>query len=239
MRRRVRTGGGPALRARAAAVLLAVAVQCASSGALAAGPSCHCFRDRVYDPAQPGATDEYLLATAANTLLAAACGIPRREIVQARMSGTSAADLWISSYAANRLRLEAGALLKARTGAASWRDVVRSYGRELESLGPRFTAALAASAGDDSLAWAAAAQILATRVGTRWTELDALADRGATLQETVLASLLGLWSSRDAAEVYTDVKAGKAAWSRLLVGVGRSPEQMETEVPKALRPAGR
>jgi hypothetical protein len=67
--------------------------------------------------------------------------------------------------------------------------------------------------------------------------LDDLAGRGATLQETVLASLIGFWSSRAAPAVYSEVKDGKSGWSRLLAATDKTPRQMETEVPKALRPA--
>jgi len=81
------------------------------------------------------------------------------------------------------------------------------------------------------------AETLSARLGTPWAELDDLAGRGATLQETVLASLLGVWSSRTAPEVYADVKTGKSGWSRLLAAANRIPKQMEVEVPKALRPA--
>ena len=66
-----------------------------------------------------------------------------------------------------------------------------------------------------------------------------MAGRGATLQETVLASLIGAWLSRTAPEVYADVKTGKSGWSRLLAAVNKIPKQMEVEVPKALRPEGR
>lgn len=223
----------PALRPAAAlglCLLLFPAVACA------AGPACHCFRDREFDPADPGKSDEYLLATASNTLLAAAYGVPRREIVQARMSGTSAEDLWISTYAAHR-RGEAAVVLKtARAAAASWRDVLRSRGGQLEPLGTRFVGALTEGAGDGALARLAAAETLAGRLGTPWAELEAVIGRGATLQETVLAALIGTWSSRAAPAVYADVKAGASSWSGLLATVGRVPEQMETEVPKALRP---
>lgn len=219
---------------RVAALVTAVLL-CAAAGAQAAGPSCHCFRDREYDPADPAKSDEYLLATAANTLLAAVYGVPKRDVVQARMSGTSREDLWISTYLAHKLRSDGGALMKARAAAASWRRVVQSYGGDLELLGPRFTAAVAAAAGDEALARTAAAETLAARLGTPWGELEELAGRGATLQELVLASLIGRWSSRSAAAVYTDVTTGKAGWSRLLAGVGRVPKQMEFEIPKALR----
>ena len=208
------------------------------AGAVAAGPTCHCFRDREYDPANPDKSDEYLLATAANSLLSAAYGVPKRGIVEARMSGISGEDLWISTYAASRQGAEPAVLMSARTAAASWRDALRSLGGQLESLGPRFVGALAAGAGDAALARSAAAETLAARLGTPWAELEDLAGRGATLQETVLSSLIGVWSSRTAPEVYADVKSGKSGWSRLLATVNRIPKQMEVEVPKALRPEG-
>ena len=207
------------------------------AGAFAAGPSCHCFRDREYDPANPDKSDEYLLATAANTLLSSAYGVPKREIVQARMSGTSGESLWVSTFAAHRQGEAAGVLLTARTAAASWRDVFQSRGGQLESLGPRFVGALADGAGDAVLARIVAAETLAARLGTPWAELDDLAGRGATLQETVLASLIGVWSSRTAPAVYAEVKDGKSGWSRLLAAINKTPKQMEGEVPKALRPA--
>ncbi len=207
--------------------------------AFAAGTACHCFRDREYDPADPGKSDEYLLATAANSLLSAAYAVPKREIVQARMSGTSGEDLWISTYAAHRQGEPAGVLMTARAAAASWREVFQSRGGQLESLGPRFVGALAAGAGDAALARLAAAETLAGRLGTPWAELEEVTGRGATLQETVLAALIGRWSSRPAAEVYADVKAGKSGWSRLLAAQGRVPKQMEVEVGKALRTESR
>ena len=207
--------------------------------AVAAGSSCHCFRDREFDPASPDKSDEYLLATAANSLLSAAYGVPKRGIVEARMSGITGEDLWISTYTAFRQGAEPAVLMSARKAAASWRDALRSRGGQLESLGPRFVAALADGAGDAALAYIAATETLAGRLDTPWAELEDLAGRSATLQETVLAALIGHWSSRTASEVYADVKAGKSGWSRLLVAVNRIPKQMEVEVRKALRPATR
>lgn len=206
---------------------------------VAAAPSCHCFQDREYDPAAPDKSDEYLLATASNSLLSAAYAVPKREIVQARMSGTSGEDLWISTYAASRRGETTGVLMTARASAGSWREVFRSSGGELESLGPHFVGALASGAGDAALAHLAAAETLAGRLGTPWAELGELIEHGATLQETVLAALIGRWSSRTASEVYADVKAGKAGWSRLLAAVNRVPKQMEVEVREALRSSAR
>lgn len=207
-----------------------------SSPALAAGPSCHCFRDREFDPQRPAASDPYLLATAANSLLAAVSGTPKREIVQARMSGTPGAEIWVAAHAARRLGGDVAAVRQARAAAGSWRAALDTGGGRGENLGPRFVAALRAGAGEEGLARAAAAEALAAGIGASWVELDALAVRGATLQETVLASLIGLWSGRPASQVYAQVKDGAGSWSGALAAVGKSPPQMESEIARALRP---
>jgi len=222
-----------------AAAAVALALLLAPAAAAAAGPSCHCFRDRAFDPANPEKSDEYLLATASNTLLAAAYGMPKRAIVQARMSGTSGEDLWIAAFAAHRRGGDAGSLMQARSAAVSWREVFRQGTGPIEPLGPRFIAALATGADDTALARVAASETLSERLGTPWKQLDDLAAAGATLQQMVIASLIGAWSSRAAPEVYAEVVAGKTGWSRLLAALGKVPAQMEVEVPRALRPAGR
>ncbi len=220
------------MRRRLAACALAWTAALATPGAApAAGPSCHCFRDREYDPARPKASDAYLLATAANSLLSAVSGIPKREIVQARMSGAAGEDLWVAAHAARRLGADQAALRKARAAAASWRDVLGADGGGFAALGPRFVAALAA--GDTALARVAAAEALAARLGTPWAELDELGSRGATLQETVLAALIGSWTEKPAPEVFA-AAAGAGGWSGLLAAAGKVPKQMEAEIQKVL-----
>jgi hypothetical protein len=210
----------------------------APGAAYAAGVSCHCFRDREYDPANPAASDTYLLATASNTLLAAIAQIPKREIVQARMSGTAGEDLWIAAHAARRRGEDARAVLQARAGAASWREFFGTGGRDIESLGPRFVAALASGAADAVLARIAAAEALAERVGTAWPRLDALAAAGASHQETIVAALIGAWAGREPLQVLEAARAG-SGWSSQLAALGKAPKQMETEIPAALLPASR
>jgi hypothetical protein len=213
----------------------------APSAARAAGPSCHCFRDREYNPAEPAASDVYLLATASNTLLAAVSGIPKREIVQSRMSGTSGEDLWIAAHGARRRHADPRALLQSRERVSSWRELFGAGGGDVEALGPRFVAALAAGAPDTSLARIAAAEALAEGIGTPWGELDALAARGATYQETIVASLIGLWARTPAPEVYAAARDYGDVWSSQLAAVGRVPKLMESEIPASLRsppPAG-
>lgn len=199
----------------------------------AAGPTCHCFRDREYDPANPAASDAYLLATSSNSLLAAVAGIPKRDIVQALMTGTAGADLWIAAHAARRRGGDARTVLQARAGAASWRELFRAGGGDLEALGPRFVAALASGADDATLARIAAAAALAERVGVPWDQLDALAARGATYQETVAAALIGRWAGKSAPEVFDSARTGPG-WSSQLAAAGLVPKAVEGNILKLL-----
>lgn len=225
------------MRARALAALALGSALLAAAPAAAAAPSCHCFRDREYDPALPKASDDYLLATASNSLLAAVSGIPKREIVQARMSGTTAEELWVAAHAARRLGTAVEDLRRARAAAPSWRAALAAQGARQEALGPRFTAAL--GAGDAALARVAVAETLAERVGTPWRELEELEARGATLQETVAAALIGLWAGTPAPRVHAEARAGAGGWSGLLAAAGKVPKQIESEIPKVLRPQRR
>jgi hypothetical protein len=212
-----------------------VAAGCLAAVAPAAAVTCHCFRDREYDPAKPAKSDVYLLATAGNSFLAAAYGIPKGDIVRALMSGTAGSDVWISTYAGSRLRMGPTELLGARARAPSWREVLGVVAGSPGRLGERFGAALTAGAGEVDLARIAAAETLAARAGTPWSELDALAGRGATLQETVLAVFLGRWSKRPPTAVFDDAKGGRKSWSALLYGAGLVPKAVEEEIARSLR----
>lgn len=205
----------------------------------AAAPAieCHCFQDRAYDPANPGKTDRYLLATAANTLLAAAYGFPKKDVVRGRMAGASGENLWVAAYAAERLGAQRDDLLARREQAGSWRGALAALGVPLEPLGPAFVVALM-DGGDERPARVAAGETLVERVGADRGEVDELARRRASVPETVLSVLLGRWSGRPAAESYERVKSGGATWSGILAGLGRFPEGMENDVPRELKPAG-
>jgi hypothetical protein len=212
---------------------MVAALLAAAPCAAAAGANCHCFQDLEFDAGNPGKSDPYLLATAANTLLAVAYEFPKNEIVRLRTAGTTGEDVWLAVYAANRQRSTPDAELAGRAKAVSWAAAFKAQGGPLAPLGMRIMAAIPKEAGDPVLARLAAAETLAARLGTPWQELDSLGKSGATVQETILAALLAHWAGRPAPEVYADVKGG-TAWSALLSRVKLVPKDMETEIPKAI-----
>jgi len=222
------------LRPAAVLALLAVLAPPAAAPAAPGGVTCHCFRDREFDPAAPARSDPYLLATAANTLLAAAYGYPKGRVVRERMGGATAEDLWIAVYAGARLGVDPDRLREERVRAPSWRETLRHTGGPLEELDPGFLSALAGGAGDEAVARAAVAATAAGFLGTPRTELAALSSRGATLQEMALASLLARWSGRPAPPFLAEARSGAVPWSAALERLGLDPTDLERKIPETL-----
>jgi len=76
---------------------------------------CHCFQNRSFDAANPEKVDPYLLATTQNSFLATVFGIYKREIVKAKMGGTSGDDLWIAYFVATKTDTDVKSLMSARS----------------------------------------------------------------------------------------------------------------------------
>lgn len=86
---------------------------------------CHCFNDRAYDPARKFATDEYILATSFNSLLAKAYDIPKKQIVLLKMQGgVDQNDLLIGLRTAKLSGADLQQLLMLREGKHSWPDIL-------------------------------------------------------------------------------------------------------------------
>src|SRR5512145_1111442 len=108
---------------RPPALLLAALAACALPAAASAVPTvtCHCFKDRSFDPSDPPAADPYILAATRSSLLSAAFGVAKAGLVRAVMSGTAPEDLWIAHWSAARTGRAAEWLLDAHAETASWR----------------------------------------------------------------------------------------------------------------------
>lgn len=206
------------------------------SGWAASAVSCHCFRDRSFDPGRPAAADPYVLATAQNSLLAAAFGLDKGAVVKAKMTGTSGEDLWIAHWVAAKAGLRAADLLDARSRAAGWAEALASLGLPAERLGPRAAGLLRGAAPDPALARAAEEEALHTRLGIDEASLDALAKAGAGPAEAAAAALLARRSGRPPAEVYREVAGGRASWGSLFHRAGIEPSAIEEEVLRQLLP---
>ena len=195
--------------------------------------TCHCFRDREYDPGRPAGADPYALATARNSLLAASFGLDKGEVVRALMTGTSPEDLWVSHWAAARLGGEAKGLRAARAEQGSWREALAAASSA--RLGAPFSRALAAGGSDVVLADLAVDDVLASRLRVDVAALRALRQKGATSPEAILGCLLAPRLRTPAPDLVARVRGGQTSWGALLAEAGLGPKDVEGELRRALR----
>ena len=92
---------------------------------------CHCFKDRTYNPADTFASDDYILATSFNSLLAKKFAVSKREIVLLKMKqGVGQDDLMIGLQVARAAGLDFQQLLSQRRKKHTWAEIVASLEKD-------------------------------------------------------------------------------------------------------------
>ncbi len=217
------------MRAFFASLVLAAALPAAAAAAGPAG-ACHCYRDRSFDPERPAAADPYILATSRSSLLSAALGPSKRELVQSAMSGTSPDDLWIAHWAAARSGGDASALLDAKGAGRPWKAVLASAA----GLGKTFQEALSRGASDAELAALAADDVLTSRAGVERETVIALRTAGASTGEVILSVVLARRLDTSPATVLASAKARSATWGAVLQALGIAPKEIDGLVRRSV-----
>jgi hypothetical protein len=216
-----------------AALFLAVPVLVSFASRTAAAPTatCHCFRERAYDPADPPAADPYILANARSSLLSAAFGVSKATLVRAVMSGTAPEDLWIAHWAAARTGRDAASLLGQLSEAGSWRPALTGA----KGLPPGFEAALAKGSDRRELAAYAVDDVARARLAVDPAVLAALRAAGATSEQVVVVLLVAPRLRASPSDLLARYRSGRATWGALLHEAGLAPEGIEAAVRSALR----
>ncbi len=201
-----------------------------------AGPavSCHCFQERSFDPQRPAAADPYILATTQNTLLAAALGLPKKEVVRAKMAGENGDRLWVVHYLAAHSGLPSEKISAARLQADDWRGAVQLLRLDPGAFSPLFVAALVRQADERLLAAAAADASLIDFCSIEPETTAALRQAGASTAETVLAVLLARKAGRASVQLLALVRNGRATWGSLLQAAAVSPAEIDTLFPRPM-----
>jgi hypothetical protein len=216
--------------------LLLAAVALASFAAPALGraaptAACHCFKDRVFDPASPGSADPYILATTRSSVLSAALGPAKAELVKTAMTGTPADDLWIAHWAGARTGRGGAALLESKERAGSWRAALAGT----KGLGEPFERALTDGSPDAALAALAVDDVLVRRVGASAEEVALLRAARARSEEVVLAAVLSVRLGTPAMPLLARVRSGAATWGSVLRDAGLAPKDMDVVVRSLVR----
>jgi hypothetical protein len=207
------------------------------AGAAAANSivSCHCFQERAYDPARPQAADPYLLATVQNTFMAAVFDLNKRDLVQAKMGGTSGDRLWVAHYLARGHGVAASTLLAARQRSSSWRGALQAMNLGMPKAGERFAGLLQDDGGEALLGGGAADEVLQQRLGTAASTLERLRFRGAGTAEVIFCAVLAGTSKRSPLDLHEDFTSGRRTWGQMFEAVGLQPgAPLESELRRLL-----
>lgn len=196
--------------------------------------TCHCFRNRSYDPAEPAAADPYVLATTRSSLLSAAFGVDKGSLVRAVMGGTAPDDLWIAHWAAARAGGDGAALLEAKGKAGTWKAALGGS----RGLGAEFERALAGGAEDAALSALAVDDVLVARLGADPEDVRILRAATARSEEVVIAAVLSIHRGTPAMPLLARVRTGGASWGSLLAEMGLAPGDLDAVVRAAVARAG-
>jgi hypothetical protein len=197
--------------------------------------TCHCFKDRSYNADDPGKIDPYLLATTQNSLMACVFDIPKKDIVQAKMSGTSGDDLWIAHYCASKSGVDPKKLMAAKKDAGSWKTALKREGVEFSKLGDKFSGLVSAGALEESLSSEIVDYMLEKRLGAGPDVLKHLRAKGASSKEVILSTIFSLRSGHRSDEFYRTVTSGQMTWGNHMHALGLQPKDMITEIKKLLK----
>jgi hypothetical protein len=86
---------------------------------------CHCFQERIYNPADRFAADDYILATSFNSLLARSFAIPHRQIILLKMrEGVDQEELLIGLKITKVTGTDLRVLLSLRRENKTWAEII-------------------------------------------------------------------------------------------------------------------
>jgi hypothetical protein len=197
--------------------------------------TCHCFTDRSFNPAQPALADPYFLATTQNSFFAAVFNADKKTIVMKKQRGVSSDDLWIAYWIASRADVSAETLLQAKQAKESWQEVVAPLRISIKTLGDRFATSLNSKASTGRLAEVVVDELFSRNKLLKDAELAAIRKTGASSQELIIATVIGVKMKQPVQQIYMEVKNGAKTWGSLLQSAHIDTKNMQGEIVSVLR----
>ncbi len=175
--------------------------------------NCHCFQDRTFNHRDTAAADPYFLATTQNSFISLIYGVEKRNLVKAKMSGTSGTHLWILYDVAMRSRQSLNKVAESYQKTKSWRGVFGELELTQQQLGDTYWEK---STNPDQLADHIVDIQLKRYFSATTDQIKSWRERGMNRKELLLALLL----KEDPVTTYNQVRSNMQTWGRLLYEKG-------------------
>jgi len=186
--------------------------------------NCHCFKNRTFNSVDKFASDDYLLTTTFNSLLASEFTISKRQIIMMKMQGGVANnDLIISLYIARETGVEVPQLLTLKKNQ-SWTKIIEQLKTEKTSLDTENTFNfITADISDDQIAAHITNLMIISRFSSTQESLALLRDKKFTAKEIILIHTLASHTGTSVLAITDQYRKNGFSWSEIAYNFGLEP----------------
>lgn len=207
-------------------MLLSIQVQAvnASSHEVSA---CHCFRNRTFNPQDKASSDDYLLTTTTNSLIASEFDIPKRQIIMRKMrDGVKNVDLITALYLARESGINAARLLEMKQ-EKPWSEVINML-KTSKAMPQDDSLSQPSLEGntDKQIAETILNRIIVHRFAPGPDAIANIRDKGFTLKEIIVVLTLAEHSGKAAMEIARLHTADQQSWSEIAHSMGLQPAEV-------------
>jgi len=188
--------------------------------------SCHCFRDRTFNPEDTFASDDYLLTTTFNSLLASEFDITKRQVIMMKMrEGIANNDLVTALYIAKNTGLNISKLLQMKK-QTPWHEIIRLLhpSQPLQHDEDPF-GFISADLSDDEITEQITDKMISNHFNPSPESVTMLRQKGLQPREIIVVYTLAAQSGESPAKIANIYSSG-SSWSKIAHDFGLEPAKV-------------
>lgn len=186
---------------------------------------CHCFTERTFNPADKFASDEYILATSFNSLLAKFYDIPKRQIVMIKMKeGMAQDDLLISLKLAKITGVDLRKFLSLHRENKTWAVIISDLSQQKAIKKDEILQAIKSGMPAEEAGVMVADEMISEFYKVPAEKIKTLRKSGLNEKEIALVFILAHISSIQPEALMEQYKKKGRSWSEIANSLGLEPE---------------
>ena len=178
--------------------------------------TCHCFKDRAYNPENRFAADEYILAATFNSLISKSFDISKKQIVLLKMKeGVRQEDLLIGLKISRSTNESFEHLIQLHRQNQAWSDILKDLMKRISVQADTVLQVIQSGVSDKAGSFEVADQIISNYFKAPLSEIKRFRLNGFDEREITLIFLLAKVSGKtaqDVADLYSDKEK---SWSEI------------------------
>jgi hypothetical protein len=186
--------------------------------------NCHCFQDRSYDPGDKFASDDYILATSFNSLLARSFDISKEQVIKLKMEERVNQDDLLIGLKLTKLT---GGYLEQLLGLSrvgySWAQIVKGMDQQDIISSDKLALDIRSGIPVEMAAAKVADEIIQTFYTIQVEDIHRYRSYGLSAKEVVLVYILAHYKDRKPEEFVEQYKKQGSSWSEIAFELGIEP----------------